>query len=141
MQLSQVITHLSAVLRLPQLAQGPDGSTGFRVGDIDVCLIPQPLTESGFVARAGLGTVDVPDFAPLLERLLRANFFPGGVGGATLGLDAQAQVFLTQHFDQAHLGLASIDAWLARFIAQARQVRRMLEQERSAQSPAQGVPA
>lgn len=144
MQLSQVITHWSAVLRLPQLAPEPDGGYGLRVGEIDIRLVPQPLSESAFVARACLGVVDVPDFAPLLERLLRENFFAGGVGGATLGLDAEARVFLTQHFDQGRLSLAAIDAWLARFVAQARQVRQMLDLARASQAsqtPAQGVSA
>ncbi len=141
MQLSQVITHLGAVLRLPQLAADEGGACAFRAGGVDIRLEPRPRPEAAFVLRAFLGDVDVPDFAPLLERLLRADFFAGGVGGPALGLDAQAGLFLTQHFEEGRHSLVSIEAWLARFIAHARVCQGLLVQARAVSAPPAGVPA
>ncbi len=132
MQLPQAIAHLGAVLRLPQLEADEHGACAFRAGGVDIRLEPRPAPESAFVMRAFLGEVDVPDFAPLLERLLRADFFAGGVGGPALGLDAQAGLFLTQHFEEGRCSLASLEAWVARFIAHARACQGLLAQARRA---------
>lgn len=128
MHLPQVIDHLRAVLRLAAMAPREDGSAGFRVGAIDVLLIPRPAPEAAFVARARLGRVEVADFAPLLVRLMQANFFADSVGGPALGLDADAGLFLTQHFEEGQLGLADIEAALSRFVTHAQRCQGLLAQ-------------
>lgn len=141
MQLPQVIAHLSSVLRLPQMKQDEHGASGFRVHGIDIWLAPCPAPAAAFIVRASIGQVDVPDFAPLLESLVCANFFADGVGGAVFGIDARAQVFLTQHFDEGTFSLASMDAWLSRFVAQAQAGQELLAQARAAVQTAAGVTA
>ena len=59
-----------------------------------------------------------------------ARRLPVRVGG--LGLDAQAGLFLTQHFEEGRCSLASLEAWVARFIAHARACQGLLAQARRA---------
>ena len=141
MQLPQVIEHLSSVLRLPQMKQDEHGASGFRIHDIDIWLAPCPAPAPAFIVRACLGQIDVPDFAPLLESLVCANFFADGVGGPVFGIDAQAQVFLTQHFEEGSFSLVSMDACLSRFVAQACAGQELLAQARDAARAAEGVTA
>ncbi len=139
MQLTQVIAHLSTVLHLPHMKQDEHGASGFRVHGIDIWLAPCPAPAAAFIVRASLGQVDVPDFAPLLESLVRANFFADGVGGPVFGIDARAQVFLTQHFEEGSFSLASMDGWLSRFVAQAQAGQELLAQARAAALAAEGA--
>ena len=57
--------------------------------------------------------------AAKLEPLLAANLFAMGVGGAVIGVDAQARVFLTQHFQEDGLEFAVLLRWLERFVQRA----------------------
>ena len=121
MQLSQLIPLLGARLGLSGMRQREDGSSGFHVQGVDVLLIQRPAAEAAFVVRARLGRIDTDDFEPVLDQLMRANFFDDGIGGPVLGLDGEGAVFLTQYFREGGFSLEQFMDCIHRFIASARQ--------------------
>lgn len=125
MELADIVRQLAQALPLPDLSPQPDGSAALRVNGIAVLLAPRPAGEPAFVARARLGALG-RNAAQCLPALMSANFFADGIGGAVASLDAQADVYLTQHFDLRSTSFAQVMASLERFVAQARRCQALL---------------
>lgn len=134
MELADIVRQLAQALHLPDLSPQPDGSAALRVNGIAVLLAPRPAGEPAFVARARLGALAGPGAAQCLPALMSANFFADGIGGAVASLDAQADVYLTQHFDLPSTSFAQVMASLERFVAQACRCQALLP------SPADAAP-
>jgi hypothetical protein len=66
---------------------------------------------------------------------MAANFFGNGVGGPVVGLDAQAQVFLTQNFQEQGLVFDPMLRALERFVAHAQSCRALLSPPPAAATP------
>lgn len=135
MELADIVHQLAQALHLPELSPQPDGSAAFHAQGIAVLLAPRPAGEPGFVAQARLGALVGPDAAQCLPALMSANFFADGVGGAVASLDAQGDVYLTQHFDQRSTSFALVMANLERFVAQACRCQALLPSVADAAPP------
>lgn len=133
MELAEIVRQLAQALQLPDLSPQADGSAAFRAQGIAVLLAPRPAGEPAFVARARLGAL-AGDAVQCLPALMSANFFADGIGGAVASLDAQADVYLTQHFDLRSTSFALVLASLERFVAQACRCQALLP------SPADAAP-
>ena len=118
MQLSEAIPRLASALNLPALVATAEGACAFAVQGVSVSLIPRG-DAGAFICRAHLGALGRGRLDSQLEPLLAANLFAMGVGGAVIGVDAQARVFLTQHFQEDGLEFAVLLRWLERFVQRA----------------------
>lgn len=118
MRLSDAIARLACALNLPALVPTADGACAFSVQGVSVSLIPR-AGAAAFICRAHLGTLARGRLESQLPPLLAANLLALGVGGAVIGVDAQARVFLTQHFQEGGLEFAVLLRWLERFVQRA----------------------
>lgn len=125
MPFDRFIAELASQLRLPDLAVNDGGACALQFGEIGVSLVERP-GEDAFIARSHLGRLDPANIDPALERLLAACMFSDGASGAAVGVDAQGDLFLTQHFREDGLSAASFVAWLERFVRHAQACRRRL---------------
>lgn len=125
MSFDRFIAELASHLHLPDLSADGVGACALRFGEIGVSLIERP-GEAAFIARSHLGRLDAALLDPALEHLLAACMFNDGASGAAVGVDAQGELFLTQHFREDGLSVAGFAHWLERFVLHARACRRRL---------------
>src|SRR5262245_8760184 len=104
---------------LAELAPDADGYCALSFDDLPVHLQYEP-DDDEVLAFTRLGRIQDPHHAGLLERLMEANLFWAGTGGATLGLQPEdASVFLMQRRPLAVLDCPRLVALLEKFVTAA----------------------
>ncbi|MEO1019673.1 MAG: type III secretion system chaperone [Pseudomonadota bacterium] len=124
---SELLANFGRSIGLPDLVADEEGYCALSFDELAVNLQLDPATRE-LLIFAHLGEIDDDDPSALYARMLAANSFWQGTGGATLGIEPETQaVFLARTVSVRVLDDAAFEALLEGFIQQAEHWRQEVE--------------
>jgi hypothetical protein len=122
-----LLASFGASLGLPELAPDDEGYCALRFDDLEVHLQYEP-EEDELLVFTRLGEIDDDEPAELYGRMLAANLFWQGTGGATLGVQPEdGMVFLSRKVAMRALDDAKFRQLLEQFVNTGDDWRREVE--------------